>query len=784
MRVSKEWLNDYIDVENVDYIKLADKMTLIGNELDSVEVVSEATGLVVGQIKTVEKHPNADKLNVCTVDVGNTLTIVCGGTNLAVGLKVIVALDGAILPGNFKIKKTNIRDIESNGMICALTELGIDNKYVIGSEIDHGIHILPSDAPIGTDAIKYLKYDDIVADYELTSNRGDLLSMIGMAYETGAIIGNKVNLPEISIDDTVDNKINIKVDSDNCSLYSARKVNNVVIGESPRFIRDRLMKVGIRSINNVVDISNYVMIEYGQPLHFFDYDKLGNDVSVRMAKENEVIVTLDNIERKLTNDDLVICNDKEPVALAGVMGGLSTEVDENTNNILIESAVFDPIIVRRTANKILRSESSNRFEKGINPDNTVKALNRAAELLSKYASGNVDGGISKIDNIEYKEKKIKISLDKIISVLGMNITNEKIEEIFDGLGLESLFENEIFIVSIPKRRMDLNIEEDLIEEIGRIYGYGELNSTLPIVEIKRGTYEHNYLVIKKIKERLCGLGLTEARNYSLVPLKYINMFTNSNEDGICVIDPMSEDKKYLRNSLVPELYDNYKYNKARNNNNINIFEIGKGYYGDFVEEDKLAILISGYYLEKTWNVNGIKSNFYILKGILDNLFKYLGVEYSIESKDIPKEYHPYKSGTILVSNNSIGHIGQIHPNISKEEIFVLEINLVDILKSKLKPIISTEVSKYPTIQKDLSFVIEGVVVAKELVESIKKAGGELLKEVNIFDVYENNNESSIAFNLVFGDRKRTLTDDEVKNKIEEIIAFLENNNNVKLKKNI
>ena len=449
MRVSYKWLKELVDIED-NINEYADKMLSIGNEYESINEICPATDLVVGRVVSKEAHPDSDHLNVCQVDLKDKIyQIVCGAPNVDVNQKVIVSKVGAKLPGG-EIKKTTIRGIESNGMICSLDELGLESKYV-KEEDKKGIHVLPEDAPVGVDAKEYLGFDDSYVDFELTANRSDLLSMIGMAYEASAIYDKNVKLPVNSINEINEKTadlIEVESKTDKCMAYTSRIVKNVTIKESPDFIKSRLMSAGIRPINNVVDISNYVMMEYGQPLHFFDLDKIGSKITIRQAKNNENIITLDGIQRNLKESDIVICDEYKPIALAGVMGGISSEVTQDTKNILIESAIFDPYSIRYTSKDILRSEASIRFEKGINPKNTIEALNRAAYLLSEYAEGEILSGIVGFNDIISKEKEIEISVEKINTILGMIINKDEISEIFRRLGFDYKEKDNVFKVYV------------------------------------------------------------------------------------------------------------------------------------------------------------------------------------------------------------------------------------------------------------------------------------------------------------------------------------------------
>ena len=497
--ISMNWVKDYVDIEDENLEVLADKITKAGINVEHV-ISNKIDNLVIGKVLTCIEHPDSDHLHVCTVDVGGEeKQIVCGASNVKEGIKVIVALPGAILPGDFEIKKGKIRGVESNGMICALFELGIEEKTE--ENYNKGIEILDDDALVGEDAFTYLGVGDTLYDLDIHKHKNnDCRYHIGFAYEVGTILGKKVKLPEANyseIEDNINNHFSLKVDTDKCTYYKAKMVTDLKIGESPDFIKNRLTACGMRPINNIVDISNYVMLEYGQPLHFFDKDKLGNQILVRQAKDNENIITLDKKERMLTSEDIVITDGEKPVAIAGVMGALNTDVDENTKTVLIESAIFNATNIRKTARRLnLRSEASLRYEKGLDFEYTDKALDRACYLLEKYASGKVLSGKCEYDNEDKREKKIEFKTEKINSLLGIELTDEDIKDQLNKLDFEYELNKDVFTVTIPRRRLD--IEEnvnDIAEEIGRLYGYHNLKNTLPILPTKQGKYE----VIIKIR---------------------------------------------------------------------------------------------------------------------------------------------------------------------------------------------------------------------------------------------------------------------------------------------
>lgn len=774
MKLSTNFLKDYIDID-VDVKQLAEDMTRVGNEYDSASNLINATKLVIGQITECEPHPDSDHLHLCKVNIGTeVLDIVCGAPNARTGLKVIVALDGAVLPEK-TIKKGMIRGQESNGMLCSIAELGLEHKF-LKPEDSEGIAELGEDAEIGGNPIKYLQMDDGVIDFELTANRGDLLSILGMAYEVGAIYDKKVkdvDLKHKESGEDINKTFKTEVKTENCSKLLVKKVENVKIEESPIFIKNRLIASGIRPINNVVDISNYVMLELGQPLHFYDADKLGNKLVVRMAEDGEKLTTLDNVERTLTSEDIVIADATHGVGLAGVMGGLETEVEPDTKNIIIESAIFDSVKVRKTSKKIVRSEASNRFEKGLDPERTTMAIERACKLLEEYAGGTVVTGTVEYDKTNNKEKEIEITFKNINDVLGTVIPNEEILNVFRKLGFSYKVNGEKIKVTVPTRRLDISIKEDLIEEVSRIYGVDNIEGKLPIVPMRKGSYDKTQ---REIRNKMIALGLKETLTYVLINDKEVNGYTLDKFEPLKLLDPITEDRNTLRYSMIPSLYKVYEYNKAREQKEISIFEIGKGFYkkGEVYGEDtKLCVLMSGKY--STGLNNNKTVDFYVIKGIAEEVLDYLGYagRYSFMKQKMPKEMHPGQSAMINVNGSNIGMIGKIHPSVTKDDVYVLEINLDELFTKKVGKMKYKEFSKFPSINKDIALVVDKKSVSKDIEKVIKSAGGSLLTNIEVFDVYTGVgvgiDKKSIAYSLTFSDMKKTLTDEEINGLMDKII---------------
>ena len=789
MILSKNFLKDYVDIdENIDIKTLAEDLTRVGNEYDLAQKLIPSTKLIIGKVLECVDHPDSDHLHCCKVDIGTeVLSIVCGAPNVRAGIKIILAQAGAELP-EVTIKKGVIRGQESNGMICALYEIGLDKKY-LSEEDRNGIHILPDDAPIGEDPIKYLKLDDEIIDIELTANRGDLLSMLGLAYEVGAIYDKPVKELDLSHSEAgedLNNSFEVKVNTENCSLFIARKALNVTIKESPDFIKNRLIACGIRPINNVVDISNYVMLECGQPLHFYDADRLGSVIETRMATAGEKLTTLDGIERTLEETDIVISDGNRAIGLAGVMGGLDTEIEETTKNVLIEAAIFDSVRVRKTSKKVVRSEASNRFEKGLDPNRTYMAMERAVKLLEEYADASIQTGKVVYDNSNKDEKVIEIKVSDINNLLGTNISLEETQDVFRKLAFKTDVNGEVIKVTVPTRRIDISIKEDLIEEVGRIYGVNNIQGKLPVVPMKLG---HVDKTDREIRNKMISLGLNETLSYILINDKDVHKYTNDEFEELKLLDPMTEERNTLRYSLIPSLYKIYEYNKAHYTKDVCIYEIGKGFWKKAEvrgEDKKLCALMTGeYYL----GLNNTKQvDFYIIKGVAEEVLDYLGYgnRYSfVLPKQTLKEFHPGQVAEINVNGEVVGVIGRIHPEISKDAVYVLEINLDKLLAKKVGKMKFKEISIYPTVNKDIAVILDKDITSDEVSKVIKKAAGNLLVSSKLFDVYTNpilGDKKSMAYSLTFGSNTKTLTDDEINPIMEKIIEALEKNLKAELRK--
>lgn len=775
--ISMNWVGDFVDIKNEDLKELAVKVTNYGMNVEKV-ITNKIDNLVIGQIKEVKKHPDSDHLNVCMVDIGSeTVQIVCGASNVKEGLKVIVAKPGCVLPGNNEIKKGKIRGVESNGMICALFELGLEEKTE--ETYAKGIAELGSDATIGEDPIDYLGLEDTVYELDVHKHRNnDCYYHIGFAYIVASILNKKVKMPDLSFKEekeSVKDNFKLTVDTDNCPYYLAKLVRDVKIGESPDFIKKRLISAGMRPINNVVDISNYVMLEFGQPLHFFDKDRLGNNVLVRMAKDGEEITTLDKKQRTLTSNDIVITDGEKPVCIAGVMGGENTEVENDTKNILIESAIFNPYSIRNTAGRLnLRSEASIRYGKGLSYEYTNMAIKRACHLLEKYADGKVLSDTVIHDKIDKTQKVVTFKAFEVNKLLGIQISDDDMKLELEKLDFKYTYKDGVFKCTIPSRRGDIDPKvADIAEEIGMLYGYHNLKSTLPLVETKKGEYKGDVGLRKSISKKLRALGLNEVKTYTLVSKEMSEQFNYEHKENKYLPNPMSADKAVIRTSILPSLLNIYSYNKKRHVNDINIYEIAKTYDINYEEDSKIAILMSGNYVTNAWQNTSIKANFYLLKGIIENLLDFLGFKNRYHFEVLNDDgFHPGISAKIILDKEEIGVIGKIHPSINKDDIYLAEVSMTKLNRS-VKPLKFKAAPIYPEIVKDVAFIVSKEITSSDVEKVIKKAGGRLLTNIDVFDVYTGEkvkeNEKQIAYKLTFNEGDRTLTDEEVMNVFNNII---------------
>ena len=783
MLVSLKWLNQYVKVDDVDPKTLADMLTLHSVEVEQVKKVSDATGIVVGYVEKKEQHPDADKLSVCQVNLGTeTVQIVCGANNVDAHQKVPVAIDGAVLPGGFKIKKTKLRGQVSNGMICSASELGIPSS-VVPDTISEGIWVLPEDAPIGEDAISYLGLDDVIVELGLTPNRMDMLSMYGVANDIAAVLNREV-APVAKTTTLQEGNSNflITLETEKCPVYLGKLVKNVTVEPSNHKIQMQLMATGNKPISNIVDLTNKIMLQVGTPIHAFDADKLPTkEIIVREAKAGETVVTLDHQERQLEVGDILITSGDQIIAIAGVMGSLSSAVDANTKNILFEAAIFDPIQIRKTAGRLnLRTNASARFEKGIHVERIFEAsylIDDAFETTVNVKAGNFDAD----------EVKIDLTLSETNARLGSKLTANDVMSILDRLNLTYTTSDEIFTVIPSTRMLDVVAKHDLIEEIARIHGFNQLPATLPMMDVA-GAYTGKQFAIRDLHRVAQGAGLQNVITYSLINESKLNDFlpTDESKDSYVSLSmPISLDHAHLRKSLIPSLLEVIAYNNARQMKDVFIYEIGKIHAkigDDYLEKMVIAGALTGEMVTSRWQSKVEQVDFYTAKGIVDALMNDLGFVATYEPvKTGYSEFHPGQSATITIDDHSVGVIGKLHPNAKKTydvtDTFVFELDLEVILalestKTNYKP-----VSKYPGISFDIALISEEILPVSALVDTIKQAGGKLLTDVAVFDVYMGmgveEGKKSVAINLYYQDDEKTLTDEDVNPVHAKVLQKLE-----------
>ncbi|HDC7698441.1 TPA: phenylalanine--tRNA ligase subunit beta [Staphylococcus aureus] len=792
MLISNEWLKEYVTIDD-SVSDLAERITRTGIEVDDlIDYTKDIKNLVVGFVKSKEKHPDADKLNVCQVDIGEDepVQIVCGAPNVDAGQYVIVAKVGGRLPGGIKIKRAKLRGERSEGMICSLQEIGISSNYIPKS-FESGIYVFSESQVPGTDALQALYLDDQVMEFDLTPNRADALSMIGTAYEVAALYNTKMTKPETTSNElelSANDELTVTIENeDKVPYYSARVVHDVTIEPSPIWMQARLIKAGIRPINNVVDISNYVLLEYGQPLHMFDQDAIGSQqIVVRQANEGEKMTTLDDTERELLTSDIVITNGQTPIALAGVMGGDFSEVKEQTSNIVIEGAIFDPVSIRHTSRRLnLRSESSSRFEKGIATEFVDEAVDRACYLLQTYANGKVLKDRVSSGELGAFITPIDITADKINRTIGFDLSQNDIVTIFNQLGFDTEINDDVITVLVPSRRKDITIKEDLIEEVARIYGYDDIPSTLPVFDkVTSGQLTDRQYKTRMVKEVLEGAGLDQAITYSLVSKEDATAFSMQQRQTIDLLMPMSEAHASLRQSLLPHLIEAASYNVTRKNKDVKLFEIGNVFFangeGELPDQvEYLSGILTGDYVVNQWQGKKETVDFYLAKGVVDRVSEKLNLEFSYRRADIDG-LHPGRTAEILLENKVVGFIGELHPTLAADNdlkrTYVFELNFDALMAVSVGYINYQPIPRFPGMSRDIALEVDQNIPAADLLSTIHAHGGNILKDTLVFDVYQGEHlekgKKSIAIRLNYLDTEETLTDERVSKVQAEIEAAL------------
>lgn len=787
MLISLEWLKQYVDIKE-SISELENALTMIGQEVEAIEVQGKnLENVVIGQVVEYTRHPEADKLSLLKIDIGEeeNLQVICGAPNHKLGDKVVVAKVGAVLPKDFKIKKSKIRGIESCGMCCSKAELGL------GTESD-GIIILPTDAPIGKEYKEYVGLNDVVFELEITPNRPDCLSHIGIAREIAAYYGRKVKYPSSQIMesiDSVENNIKIEIeDKERCKRYTGRIIRGINICESPEWLKKRIMAMGLNPVNNIVDISNFVMFEYNQPIHIYDLDTIeDNEIVIRKSNQGEKIVTIFDEEIKL-NGELIIADAKKPIALAGIMGGKDTEVTENTKNIFIEVAYFTPDDIRKNSKKLgVNSEASYRFERGLDIDGIEVVLDRATNLIKDLANGSLIYKNKDIYLEKPLKKEIQLDIRKLRKFIGKNIEDSDITRILTNLNLEvinSLEKGMILIVVPPTYRQDLSRPADLYEEIIRMYGFENIENKMPVEDISSGKKEETIKLMDDVKEILAKIGLQEVINYSFIPKETLELFHIEKEE-LMILNPIVDTMSMMRPILSYSILNNIKDNLNRNQDSIKIFEVSKVFEktNDLLakEDIHMAIGICGKEAKSLWDPKPESYDFYILKGYVDEFMKQAGVKNYKINRSNNVNFHPGRAADIFIGNLNIGTFGEIHPEIAdkmdivKERAYIAEINLTLLSKYMSKKIKYEKVVKYPEVTRDFAIVLSEDILIGNMMESIKKSS-EYIESVDVFDVYRGehieNGKKSVAISIILRDKNGTLKEEtilEVQNKILKII---------------
>ena len=797
MKVSYQWLKEYLDID-VEPHELAEKIARTSVDINDVYSLSDGLKkIVVGDVITCEPHPDSDHLHVCQVDVGEDepIQIVCGAPNVAAGEKVIVALHGARIGDNVKIKRGKIRGVQSNGMLCALQELGFSDK-IAPKDYDDGIYLLPADAKPGESVFPYLGMDDVIIDTDVTPNRGDMLSIYGNVNDIAAFYGLKPHFKEVAVKEeasqATSDLLSAQVtDPKLAPTYKLRVVDGVTVADSPLWLQIKLWNSGVRPVNNVVDVTNYVLLKYGQPLHSYDYDQLpGHDFGVRHAQADEKFTTLDGDEQTLKESDIVVTAAGQPVALAGTMGGQGTAVSASTKTVALEAAIFDPIMVRKQARRLdLHSESSMRFERGINPATVETALDEAAELISELAGGQVTTGIVTASEKPAEDKQITLSLAKINHVLGTELSQDEVSDIFNRLAFPvDVVDDDQLTVTVPSRRWDIFVAADLYEEIARIYGYDNLPATLPVMTRNHGGLTPRQKFLRASRHEMEGMGLTQAISYSLTTEDKAKQFQIEPLAEPMKLDfPMSSDHVATRMSLISGLLIDVAYNVARNVNNVALYEAGRVFLpkgGERPEEQEhLAGAITGQLLANSWHKQDQPVDFFQIKGIVERYLHNLGLAGTITYRATQDraEMHPGRTADIYVDDQLVGFVGQVHPRTAKDykvpATYVFELNLEALLAADKVANEYHPISKYPAITRDIALLVDRNVTNADVVAVIEKRAGAFLKKVHLFDVYSGlhlpKGKKSLAYTLTYQDDHDTLIEDQVNKAFAKVTQALE-----------
>lgn len=785
MLISLDWLKQYVDIKE-DIPQLENALTMIGQEVEAIDIQGKhLDNVVIGQITEYGKHPNSDKLTLLKVNVGDEeeLQIICGAPNHKLGDKVVVAKIGAVLPGDFKIKKSKIRDVESFGMLCSQVELGI-------GEDGDGIIILPEDAPIGEEYRKYAGLDDVIFELEITPNRPDCLSHIGIAKEVAAYYGRKVKYPSYTLSeviDSVNNYAKVRVeDKERCKRYMGRVIRNVTVAESPEWLKKRIRAMGLKPINNIVDITNFVMFEYNQPMHAFDLDKLENNtVVVRAAENGEKITTLDGVERELVNGELVIADEVKPIAIAGIIGGQATQIETETKNVFLEVAYFTPDNIRKSAKKLgIVTDSGYRNERGLDIENLPEVIDRAAALIAEVASGEVlDEVIDKY--IEKPQKyEIPLNLTKLNTFIGKKLEFDTVGKILSnlGLGIKTLSQD-MLLITPPTYRTDLTRPEDLYEEVIRMYGFENIEAVMPVEDIESGLKDSRISVADNLKEILKEIGLHEVINYTFIPREALDIL-KIKDKVIEISNPLSEDMVIVRPTLMYSLLANIRDNFNRNQFDLRFFEVSKVFTPaeELANEDlRICVAIAGKPERTLWNPKPKAYDFYTMKGYVEKLLEYMGINrYKLE-RSSNENFHPGRSADIKIGNDVIGTFGEVHPDvleamdIKRERAYVADIDLARAEKYIKSAVKYERIVKYPEVTRDLAIVMDKDILVGNMVEDLKRVSP-LIEKIEIFDVYEGEkidaDKKSVAISIVLRNKVKTLEEKEINDVVTKVLETI------------
>ena len=787
MLISLNWLKQYIDLDGIEINEMENALTMIGQEVEKIEIAgSNLENVVTAKIIEKEMHPDSDHLTVCKVDNGKEiLQIVCGASNHKAGDKVVLAQIGARLGEDFVIKKGKIRGKESCGMLCSEDELGI------GSDKD-GIIILPEDAPVGVPFKDYLGINDTVFELEITPNRPDCLSHIGIARELSAYYGKELKYPETEIKSEISEKTsdNVKVSIEDSNLsrrYVTRILKNVTVKESPKWLKERIESVGLRSINNIVDVSNFILMEMNHPNHVFDLDKIGgNEIKVKSVVKGDKLVTLDEQERELEDGDIVICDSKKILALGGVMGGLDSEVTDNTKNILLEVAQFNPQNVRKTSRRLtLSSDSSYRFERGIDVEDSIKVINRLANLIQEVAGGEILNGYVDVYPVPHENKVAELNFERLNRFVGKVIPREKVIEILRNLEIDVKDNGETLTLTAPSYRGDLELEQDYFEEVIRMYGFDNIENILPRVDINKNSTLDTTKLTDRVKTICASVGLKEVINYSFIPKDALQKlkFTGVSEDKLIDIsNPITEDFVTMRPTLLYSLIKNAKDNMNRNVSNIRFFEVSRTFEKaeELAKEDiKMGIILAGENDKTLWNPKPVHYDFYDLKGIVEEIFSKLKFQSFSIKRSVQTEFHPGRSADVFVGKEYIGSFGEIHPDVlenfglNKKTVLVAEFNIELIKKYINKPFVYQGIVKYPAVPRDLALVMNENILVGDVLKTIEKIDKKVEK-VELFDIYQGigvePGKKSVAISILLRDDSKTLEEKEINDIIDKILA--------------